>query len=263
MDSIKGPSSFSFDRCWLVAVRFWKLNQKSWLTGLFVAAGLIFSFWLLFGFYLFDPSGPAVAVNMTAMIEGPAMFFYLIGGLALTSMIFSEVHTSTRAHQFLTLPASTLEKFAAAWFVTSLAFTVFTMLAILGLSLIVELITAVRLWAWSQFSLFNPFSGNHLESIGNYFFYHSIFFLGAVYFRKNNFLNTVLVIIVFFIGMFILIGIGGLIIAYFMTTDLSLEVHLSELGDNLPGVIQQIFRVVVMVLLLFFSYLQLKNKQIA
>ncbi len=262
MESKEHISTFSLDRFRLVAIRYWRLNQKSWLTGLLVAAGLIFSFWLLFGFYLFDPSGPAAGVNMTEMIEGPAMFFYVIGGLALTSMIFTEVHTPTRAYQFLTLPASTLEKLGAAWFVSSLAFTVFAMAAILGLSLIVELITAVRFWEWSQFSLFNPFSGGHMETIGNYFFYHSIFFLGAVYFRKNNFLNTVLVIIVFFIGMFIVAGIGSLMIAYFITTDLSFEVHLSELVDSWPVIIKQLARFFVMALLLFFCYLQLRNKQI-
>jgi hypothetical protein len=266
MESKKQSSSFSVSRFWLVVLRFWKLNQKNWLIGLLGAAGLIFSFWLLIGINLFSPAesaGPGQMVNPTAMISGPAMFFYLIGGLVLTSYIFYEIHTPVRAYQLFTLPASTLEKFMAAWFVSSVLYTIGVMVSIFLLSLMTETIAAFRFENWSLFTLFNPFQTEQMESIGNYFFYQSIFLLGAVYFRKNNFLKTVLVIITFFIGMFFIVAVLGLFLTFFVADQVSIDMDLSEMGGRIPVVIWQIGRLAFIGLMLLFGYLQLKNRQVA
>jgi hypothetical protein len=252
-------SSFSFRRFQWAAKRFYHLNQKNWLIGLLGAIGILLAFWLLAVFFV-SSSGPQIHFEM---IEGGAMFFYLIGGLALTSHIFHEIHSRNRSYQLLTLPATTLEKFSAAWFVSSLAYTFVAVAAIFTLSIITEIISAFSFSNWSDIKLFNPLSTNHLESFSNYFFYQSIFLLGAVYFKKNNFLKTVLVIITFFIGMFMIIAVSGFFITFFMADQFTFDIDLSELTDTWPVIVWQFSRFIFMIVILFFGYLQLKYKQIA
>jgi hypothetical protein len=252
--------SFSMLRFQLIIKRFFVLNQKNWLIGFLGATGLLLSFWLLPVIF----SGSASAQIHFQSIEGMSLFFYTAGGLALTSRIFFELHSSNNAFQFLTLPASTLEKFSAAWFVSSVFYTAAAVTAIYLLSIIIETISAIRFGFWGNFQLFNPFENDNLQRYASYFFYHSIFLLGAIYFKKNNFLKTLLVIITFFIGLFFIIAIGGLVLAFMMVTDdFSFEYQLLETAAIWQSLLTYLIGIFLIALFLLFGYLQLKNKQVA
>lgn len=253
-------SSFSIERFFLVLKRFFILNQKNWIVGILGAAGLIFSLWMLPVLFIDTP----IELLGFKMMEGTAMFFYTVGGLVLTSRIFFELHSPATAFQFLTLPASTLEKFTAAWFISSVAYTLAAVAAIFLLSILVESISAFKLGIWDYFRFFNPFEADNLQRFAGYFFYHSIFLLGAIYFKKNNFLKTLLVIISIFIGLFFTIAIGGLILTFMMITDdFYIEYQLLESAANWQSILTYFIGTILIVTFLLFGYLQLKNKQVA
>lgn len=115
---------------------------------------------------------------------------FFFGGLLFTSQIFKELHSPHQSYFFHTLPASTLEKLAGAWLLTSpiyiLTFTLLSFAVFLLSFLIVG----------EPFSLSYFFNDALGKIIISYMVIQTIFLWGAVYFRKNNFLKTVLAILV-------------------------------------------------------------------
>jgi hypothetical protein len=252
--------SFSIVRFMAVLNRFFVFNQKNWVIGLLGAAGLVFSMWMLPVLFL---DGPVERIGFR-MIEGTAMFFYVAGGLVLTSRIFFELHSSNTSFQFLTLPASTFEKFSAAWLISSVGYTAVAVAVIFLLSILIESISALKSGIWDNFRLFNPFETDNRHRFASYMFYHSVFLLGAIYFRKNNFLKTLLVIITFFIGLFFIIAIAGLILSFMMFTEsFSFEYQLIETAAIWQSFLTYLIGIFLIALFLLSGYLQLKNKQVA
>lgn len=260
MDTNVKSSSFSYERVLLVSKRFFILNQKNWLIGITGIAGLLFSFWLL---PVILASGNSTQSGFGSSLERIAMFLYFAGGLALTSHIFHEVHSPNTSYQFLTLPATNFEKFSAAWFVSAIGYTIAAMTAIVLLSFSVEIVASINTGNWSQFSLFNPFRADILESVSNYIMFQSIFLLGAIYFRKNNFLKTLLVYIILVFGLLLLAGIIFLITGITMQENLSVHMHFEGFTGFFSVLWQFIIGILFTLFILFLAYLQLKNKQVA
>jgi hypothetical protein len=116
-----------------------------------------------------------------------------LGGFIITGRAFREVHSRIRNHDWLMLPASTLEKFGERWFVTSIGYAV---AALAGYSLFSVVAAGVAIVLLnSSYALFNPLSRTAVLLCLNYVVAQSLFLLGAVYFRKNHFVKTVLVLI--------------------------------------------------------------------
>ncbi len=258
MNRSASVSRFSLSRFKLVLKRYMVLNQRTWIIG-FLSVG---------GFLLLISILPYISdmINLTgggfSSIRDTAIFFYVLGGLLLTSMIFNEIHTPNSAFQFLTLPATTFEKLASVWFATTIVYTLAAISGIFVLSVIYETVEGINLGIWSRFSLFNPFQPQILSTILSYLFYQSIFLLGAVYFRKNNFLKTFLVIITFFLGLFFFVNIIVLIIGLSQFEGFSFGI---SLGPNAPTwltILEYLVGFILTLMFLLFSYLQLKNKQV-
>ena len=249
---------FSLERCKLVVIRFFVMNRKNWTIGLLGALGFLLAVWLLPVW-----GSPGRTPAQFASLLPTAMFLYTLGGLIITSIIFKEMHEPSKAFQFLTLPASGLEKFTAAWFITYLAYTVIAIAALLLLSIVVEVSHALYTGYWENFQLFNPFEGDNVERYFNYFFYHCVFFLGAVYFKKNHFIATALTIIVFFISMFFIFSIIGFFVAFFYDGSFSFQFSSIEQNILFYNVITVIFKTGFALLFLFYTYVKVKNKQVA
>ena len=164
---------FSVSRFQLVLKRFVVLNQRTWLIGFLCVAGFLLAIAVL----------PTMSDMLNVQrpgfiaIRGFTLSLYTLGGLILTSMIFNEIHSPTKAFQFLTLPSTTFEKLIAAWFTGSVVYTVVSMIAIVALSVLVEVIKGVNLGIWTPFNIFNPFAPDVISSILGFFFYQSIFLL--------------------------------------------------------------------------------------
>ncbi len=250
-------NDFSISRFQLVLKRFLALNQRTWLIGFLCVAGFLLAIAVL----------PTMSDMMNVQrpgfiaIRGFTLSLYTLGGLILTSTIFNEVHSSTKAFQFLTLPSTTSEKLFAAWFTGSVIYTVVSMVAIVLLSLLIEIIKGVNLGIWTPFNIFNPFAPDVISSILGFFFYQSIFLLGAVYFKKNNFIKTLLVIIVFVLGALFVLNIGLLIFGLSQNQEFFLNIQLG--AQRWFTVLKYMLGTGLTVFFIWLSYLQLKNKQVA
>src|SRR5437870_5174244 len=60
----------------------------------------------------------------------PDAYFLIlyIGGFIVTSMAFNELHDRNKAHYYLTLPCSNLERFLNKWLLTSIGYAIGTLL---------------------------------------------------------------------------------------------------------------------------------------
>lgn len=257
MKRIDQTSGFSTDRFLQVASRFWALHKKNWIIGL--AGGL----GILFLLYLLQSGRPTGHTDKGLAVIGVGLTLYKFGGYFLTSGIFSELGKKSKASQLLTLPASTFEKFAAAWFLTYFTYS----LLILGFLYIVGKILGLNPLLLSQQMsdpIINISKIYFLDALLTYTAVHSVFFLGSIYFENNNFLKTLLAIILFFIGL----GIFTILIWTFYpdgshdVVNFSLSFGSEHSPANL-AIAGALFKIGVAVLFLFFSYRQLQNRQIA
>lgn len=135
-------------------------------------------------------------------------------GLLTTSYTFRDMHSKSLGYAYLTLPGSRLEKYAAKFLLTSVGMIVGTMV----LYFIVSLVSAgvTKLAFGVNHGLFNPFEPLIWKLIPHYVIAHSLFFLGAVVFKKLSFLKTVLALTVFGIGLNVLIVVVYGLMALFM-----------------------------------------------
>lgn len=245
------------ERFRLVLKRTIVLNQRTWAIGFLSVGGFLLVVAILpFISNMFNVARPGFAA-----VREAAIFFYLLGGLVLTSMIFNEIHTPTKAFQFLTLPSTTFEKLTAAWFTGTMIYTLATMASIFVLSVIIETIKGINTGVWSSFFVFNPFTWEILDTILLFLFYQSIYLLGAVYFQKNNFLKTLLVIIVVSLGLIFFLNIGLLIFGLAQNEEFFINIQFGSLAWFVYA--KYAIGTVLTLLFIWFSYLQLKNKQVA
>jgi hypothetical protein len=174
-------NSYNPQRQLLLLGRQLSVSRQTWL----IAAGAIFGVLLIV-------TALAAVLNPAELyeIQGFYLVAFFFGGLIFTSQAFKELHSPHRSYFFLTLPASTLEKLVAAWLITSplyiIGFTLFSFI----IFLLGFLIGGV------PFSMSYFFNGGLGEAILSYMVVQTTFLWGAVYFRKNNFLKTVLALIV-------------------------------------------------------------------
>lgn len=246
-------NQFSMERFQLVLKRTIVLNQRMWMTGFLSVAGFLLAIAIL----------PIFSSERSGFIavQELSLFFYVLGGLALTSMIFNEIHSPTKAFQFLTLPSTTFEKLAAAWFTGSVIYTIAVFAGIFVLSVLIETFKGINTGYWGSMNVFNPLAPEAIDTVLRYFFYQSIFLLGAVYFKKNNFLKTFLVIVVVALGFLFFINIAILIFGLTRGDQFFLNIQLGH--QAWFGYARYIAGVFFTLLFIWLSYLQLKNKQIA
>lgn len=257
MSASNTVNQFSMERFRLVLKRTIVLNQRTWILGFLSVAGFLLVIAILpFISSIFNIARP----GFTAIRE-TALFFYMLGGLVLTSMIFSEIHSPTKAFHFLTLPSTSWEKLTAAWLTGTVIYTLATLASIVVLSVLIETIKGINTGVWSSFFVFNPFTSEIFGTVLLYFFYQSIFLLGAVYFQKNNFLKTLLVIITFSLGFFFFLNVAMLIFGLAQNQEFFINIQLGN--QSWFKYLKYGIGTGLTFLFIWFSYLQLKNKQVA
>ena len=126
-----------------------------------------------------------------SVYEGIFPGFLFLGGFIVTSMFFAQdMFSRTGQHNWLTLPASTAEKFLAKALLAAIAYPVALSIVFTLSSVIIETLTLV--FFGKPFTMFNPFGPFIGKMILHYVVTQSIFLLGATYFRKAHFVKTVL-----------------------------------------------------------------------
>jgi hypothetical protein len=129
-----------------------------------------------------------------------------IGGYIFTSNIFNEMHTPQKAYSYLTLPVSTTERLASAWILTG---WLFPLVSLLLMSLIVLLANLIMNMTVDLAPFQGVFSAAGMKAVKVYIVTQSLFLLGAAYFRKNNFLKTLLALFLVSLAINIYMGLTG------------------------------------------------------
>lgn len=167
-------------RFWLLLKRDMYTQYKTYLTGL----GAIFC--ILF------------IVNISSIASYNSWNFNLvfypltlfIGGFIFTSMIFSELSPEQNRIFYLTIPASGLEKLLSKLIITNIGYVIGSLVLYFLFSVIAFFFNTL-IFGFAH-RIFNPFHPVIWLCIRIYLVTQSIFLLGAVYFKRNVFLKTIL-----------------------------------------------------------------------
>jgi hypothetical protein len=221
---------FDISRFWLLLKMELYRSRKGILIALVIIFGLLFTGFILENIFagkkVFDshPAGYA--------------FFLLLGGFIISSLAFNDLSNPLRRYNYLTLPASTFEKFISMWFLTcvvwivvfTLAYTVYTMIANTIGYLFFSNVTFPAFW---------PLTKTPINAIKYYIVIQGIFLVGAVYFRGYVFPKTIFTLLLF--------GIVSGIIFYIIMADLfhsNVECTLEECNPMKEKSFCQIWQVI-------------------
>jgi ABC-type transport system involved in multi-copper enzyme maturation permease subunit len=181
---------------------------------------------------------------------------FFLGGYVFASQVFGELHSPQRSYTYLTLPVSTAEKLVGSWLLVSLGFVVVYWLAAF---LIYVLANLVSNWPHDPQQMFNR---DFFHSVVAFLVTQTIFFLGACYFRKNNFLKTLFAL--FVVALVVGLYTGG--VAWLVLDKEGGNINFGQdEGYQAGKVIEQIatvfFRYVLGPFMLIVSYFRLKERQ--
>lgn len=138
--------------------------------------------------------GMAGAGSFPAFHTGFFPNILLLLGLVATSLVFRDIHRSPQNHFSLLIPASSFEKYASRFFITTVVYIFGSLIIYFVFSTFAAGVSFAIFR--SHHGIFNPFSKEIWNLIAAYLVVHSIFFFGAVYFKKGAFLKTVLTLTV-------------------------------------------------------------------
>lgn len=248
-------NTFSINRVALLMKRHVVYNFKTYLIS-FAAVGSI----------LIVISLLKTLANSGYFSEGSFItlgtFFLFVGGILLTSNVFKELSSKNRGWFYLILPANPFEKVSSYWLLTTIGFVLISTLTLILSSIILS--TFLSLLFTTEFYVFNPFTVHYLWVLINYFIVQSLFFFGAIFFRKNNFIKTVLSIFVF---AFILIIISAIVIyLLFGSTDIGTnDFNLSDdkfFTVTLPYAAKTLYYGLMIPFFITVSYFKLKEREV-
>lgn len=116
-----------------------------------------------------------------------------VWGTIASSLSFRELHDKTRNTAYLLLPASALEKTIARLLATTIGLPVHLLLLTSVLSIVIEPVNSLAFGVRNE--IFQPFDRVAWQVIPHYLVVHSLFFLGAAWFRKTHYVKTLLAIV--------------------------------------------------------------------
>lgn len=267
MNISTGINSFSLARMQWVTKRHFEINKRNWLLGYVSVTGGIIAIWLIFALISTTFSTvSAAAIRSNMMMANLALTIYPLAGLFLSISVFKELQTPDSAPQLLLLPATNKEKLMSAWIISFVLYTavaIITILILAGLEhLFITFFGFTTINEMIEGAVLPPVPGlnEFYTKIFTYLIFNSVFLLGAVWFKRYNFLKTALSIIVFFIVL-------GLALNFLINVEFFNELMYREsvVGINAENIefIKVIFGLGITFLFLVFSYIRLKNRQIA
>ncbi|MFW5687338.1 MAG: hypothetical protein ACOCXV_00265 [Bacteroidota bacterium] len=250
-------NQFSIQRFGLLMKRYVMFNMKTWFIGMGALAGVLI---VISALQVIFSSG---TFNISPLVTlGQIVIF--VGGFLITSMSYNEIHTPARSQFFLTLPATTGEKLFSHWIITSVIFVVVANILLMVTLLIASAIANLSLSI--PIDVFNPFEKQNLTLMSIYLVVQSVFFLGALYFRKNNFLKTILSLFV----IQLIINIFTFLVAYLIIghegfqQDMDMaNINMTEFAsESFPVVMKILFYGVLAPFCLLVSYFRLKEREV-
>jgi len=201
--------SFDFGRWWLLVKKHWYENQRKYTLSLVAIAGLLLA-WFTFIMVLnpYEPIDPG-------MQFGTYYFGLFIVGCLFASLLFADLSSTSKGINYLSMPASHLEKLLCALLYSVVVFfVVYSAIFYLVELPMIKISNAIAHTHWSKLmyksgnfheaEVINVFvMPNRPAGVPNIFFYflmtyfaiQAAFILGSVYFRKFNFIKTVISLI--------------------------------------------------------------------
>lgn len=201
--------TFNFPRFWMLVTRHWAENRRRYLLSLLAIAGLLLA-WNGFQFMM-DKASP--------LRTGHQFVTYLVGlfltGCIYASTIFSPLGNKKEATQYLSVPASQLEKFlCAVFYAVVLFFIFFTIVFYLVDIPMVKLSRSFVGYSYTTINgkpvsehmgIVNVFSNEGSFAEGSdtpvfllaFFAFQSAFILGSIYFNRYAFVKTVVALLLF------------------------------------------------------------------
>jgi hypothetical protein len=220
-----------------------------------VSAGSVFGVLLVISLYTgyYRPQS-------TTTLPKIYLFTLFLCGLVFTSKIFAELNNRQKAYAYLTLPVSTAEKLVGSWLLSSPAFTILFFI----ISLILYLIACLT---GSSMNVYTQIFDLYVwKSIATFLVAQSIFFLGAIYFRKNNFMKTLFAL---FLLLFFIMMIPGLYSGFMFRIVWGQKgesgittVFDNDLMESLSKVISFAFWALLGPFMLLISYYKLKERRV-
>ena len=123
-------------------------------------------------------------------------FFLLIGGFILSSLAFNDLSNPLKRYNYLTLPASTFEKFFSMWLLTCICWIVMFTLTFIIYTLIANSIGHL-FFRKMTFLAFQPLAVTPVNAIKYYIAFQAVFLVGAVHFRGYVFPKTIFTLLLF------------------------------------------------------------------
>jgi hypothetical protein len=192
-------------------------------------------------------------------------------GFILTGQAFRELRDPHHAMAWMLLPAGTFEKWVSRLFLTGFGYAVTFTIAwclITALAVIISrgLFSIACPW-------FSPFHSRVILSIGLYTVLQSLFFVGAIYFRRLAFFKTILFLMLLGISLFVfgLLGIKVILGGDFVALVAKGLIHPDQdlalwLNDDVRTTLLWIWRIVFWGLLApccwVISYLRFKEFEV-
>ena len=194
----------------------------------------------------------------------------IVTGIITTSLSFSELYTG-KSYYYLTLPSSSIEKLLSKLLINSIGY-------LLGINFLLIIITiaanGISLFLFeNSFPIFNPIHPNIFKSELFYLIAQNIFLFGAIYFKRYNFLKTILLISgpIFFIGIFPAVIFKIMYWNYHETVLLKITPgysisppsldFISNTFNRIIEILVILFYYVTAPLFLFLSYLRLRESE--
>ncbi|WP_018479014.1 hypothetical protein [Pontibacter roseus] len=256
-------NQFSFRRFGLLFRKHASEQYKSYLMALAVLAGVLT---LILGMLTY-----VWGVKLDAKLQSLFFMLFLLGaGTVFTSTVFSNLGNPKKAIAFLTLPASSLEKFLVGWVFSFPAF-------LLAYIPTFYLIAAVVIGAVGDgsgeaemFSLFGE-NSNLPQMLLMYAFLNAVALVGGIFFQKGQFIKTAFLLFVFF---FVLLLLNKLLLQALLGHDIQSAIPFGGVklledrqlftiglqGEDSP--LQWVASIGLVVMLWAAAYFKLKEKQV-
>ncbi len=231
------------------------MNLKTWLIGFGAISGILIVSTLLQSY--------ATGFFNVGSLSSTGISFIFIAGYLVTSMAYNEIHTPARGQFYLILPANTFEKLLSNWLLTSVIYILVAQV-LLSLVLIISGLLSALIFS-TQIEFYNPFTEAGFKNMGIYVVTQSIFFLGALYFRKNNMLKTLLSLFVIIVVISTVSGLFGWIILgeFNQINEENLPPQRLELfTDTIPQIARVLFWGLTAPFFLIVSYFKLKEREV-
>lgn len=253
---MNNTNRFSIKRLTLLVVRNIVLNSKYLLGFLAAPIAAITTMSLL---NTWTSGGYFDTIHFTMQSQA----FLLTFGIIITATAFKELHSKKRGWFYLMLPANPLEKLLSHWLITSIGYAV-----VASISYVLASIVASSLnWMLfgSKFFILNPFTPQFLELLLHYCIIQSLFFFGAIYFKRNSLIKTLLSVFLIAIILIIIMAItikflyfDGSITASMIDSE---NVHLIY-NRNIEMVLKVMYYALMAPFFLTASYFRLIEKEV-